>query len=62
MAHHVGVGEVEAHEVDFAAFEFGNQRIPELKCTHLGLQVVGGHFGRGAKDACFTVKGLFASS
>ena len=62
MAHHVGVGKVEADEVGFAAFEFGNQCIPELKCAHLGLKVVGGHFGRGAKDSGFTVKGLFASA
>ena len=51
VAHHVGVGEVQHHKVGRLRLQLRHQRVAQVGGAHLGLQVVGGHFGRRAQDA-----------
>jgi len=45
VSHHITVGKIETHKRRFLLVEFRDERIRDLRSTHLGFQVVGGHPG-----------------
>ena len=51
VPHHVGVGEVHDVHVGRVSVDGRRQRPRHLRLAHLGLQVVGGHFGAGDERA-----------
>ena len=62
VAHHVAVGKVEYHHVVFARAQFLYHLVRHKVGAHFGLQVVGGHLGRGYQVAHFAGVGrLYAA-
>ena len=51
MAHHIGIGKVQADKIDVTFFQLGDDLVPDLKGAHFRLQVVSGNFRRRAEDA-----------
>ena len=52
-AHHVAVGKVYDDKVVLVALDSVDEFVLNLKCAHLGLQVVSSHLGRGNQDTVF---------
>ena len=58
VAHHVRIGEVDNDQVK-PPLNRADKMVGNLGRTHLWLQIIGGHLGRGGHRALFAVKGHF---
>ena len=58
VAHHVRVGEIHDHHVKRTLVHRFDHRVLDPSGAHFGLQVIGGHLGRGHQDAVFSRVGL----
>ena len=62
VAHHIAIGEVHDDEIIFIALDCVNELVFHFKGAHLGLEVVGGDFGRGNENTVFAIERSFASA
>ena len=60
VADHVGVGEVDDHEVEAPRLDRADHRVGDAGGAHLRLQVVGRHLRRGDQGALLAGEGLLA--
>ena len=58
MTHHVAVGIVQDDDIVLAALDALHALVADLIGAHLGLEVIGGHLGRGHEAAILTGEGL----
>ena len=61
MPHHIGIGEIQTYERGFPFLQFGNDRVTNFVCAHLGFKVIGGDLRRRTKNALLSFKRLFSA-
>src|SRR5690606_20105160 len=62
VTHHVAVGVVDDDDVVTLLLDGLDNAVGDLGGAHFGLQVIGGHAGRGNQDALFAFEGLFPTT
>ncbi len=62
VTHHIAIGKINNHKIEFLFVEFVIQRLSHLVSTHFWLQIVGCNFWRRNKNALFALEWLFATA